>query len=327
MACEACRELRRVALESLDFQLVGVTDAAPLSGAATLRHWLADGCHGEMSYLADTAATREDPRRFLPGARSVLCVAMSYRDEGCAAPAQGIRIARYMRRADYHRVMRRRLIALGHRLTTLFPGAAFRVAVDTAPLLERELAARAGLGWIGRNTCLINQALGSDVFLGELVTDALLCPDDPASAHCGRCAACVDACPTAALAASGGLDARRCISYLTIEHRSELPTWAAGRLEGWLAGCDICQDVCPWNRHTRPSCSPPLSQRPTLSRLDGDELATLDESGYRRLAVGTPLRRIDFPRFRRNLAALQAPAGSPGLTNAVPGGIKRPPEG
>ena len=282
-----------------------MTTAAPLAGADRLRRWLCDGRHGEMAYLAHTGAVREDPGRFLPGARSVLCVAMSYRDGESGNPGGDVRVARYMRRADYHQVMRRRLVALGRRLVTLFPGSSFRIAVDTAPLLERELAARAGLGWIGRNTCLINRALGSDLFLGELVTDAPLCPDEPAPAHCGRCVACIRACPTAALGVEDGIDARRCISYLTIEHRSALPAWSVGRLEGWLAGCDLCQDACPWNRRARASCPPALRPRPALARLALADLDALDEDRYRALAAGTPLRRVEFGRFRRNLMALR----------------------
>jgi len=302
-------ELQHYAVHALGFNLAGITDASPLEGSGRLARWLAAGAHGEMAYMARTAAVRGDPRRFLPGARSVVVVALSYHDGPAlpSAPAAGtVHIARYARRRDYHHVLRRRLVALGRFLDARRPGCRWRVAVDTAPLLERELAQRAGLGWIGKNTCLINRRLGSDLFLGELVTDVELVPAAPGRHHCGRCTACLDACPTAALTAPGFLDARRCISYLTLEHRSAFLAQEAAAVGRHLAGCDICQDVCPWNRRAPTSCDGTLATRPHLVEPRVVALALLGESGWQRFSAGTPLRRLDFARFSRNLAAIRA---------------------
>ena len=300
------------AREVLGIHLAGVAEARPLPGAERLRAWLSEGAHGDMGYMAESAVVRADPARFLPGARSVVCVALSYHDAHEPAepggPGDRAVVARYARRRDYHRVVKRRLVALGRHLAELVPGARWRPAVDSAPLLERELAWRSGLGWIGRNTCLVDRRLGSELFLGELVTDVELEPGTPGADHCGTCRACLDACPTGALTAPGVLDARRCIAYLTIEHRSAFPPALAGALAPHLFGCDICQAVCPWNRRAAPSCDPGLAARPRLASLTTPTLAALDEPGWQSLAAGTPLRRLSFGRFRRNLAALGPPA-------------------
>lgn len=292
---------------ALGFDLAGVAPAAPLAGAARLREWVAAGRHGEMEYMAETAEVRADPCRVLPGARSVVCVAMSYHDppEPVGLPDDAVVVARYARRADYHRVLRRRLVALGRFLSGRVPGARWRPAVDSAPVLERELAWRAGLGWIGRNRCLINRDLGSELLLGELLTDVELAPGAPAEDHCGSCRACLDACPTSALGEVGGLDARRCIAYLTVEHRGTLPSELSRALGPHLFGCDICQAVCPWNRNAAPSCNPHLAPRPHLGRLAVAALAALDAPGWLALAAGTPLRRLDHGRLRRNLDAVR----------------------
>jgi epoxyqueuosine reductase len=268
-----------------------------------------------MAYMAETAAVRCDPGRFLDGARSVVCVAMSYHDEGeepeLAPGGTRAVVARYARRKDYHAVIRPRLVRLGRFLADHAPGARWRAAVDTAPLLEKELAQRAGLGWIGKNTCLINRRLGSELLLGELVTDVELPCDEPETDHCGHCVACLDACPTGALPAPYRLQATRCISYLTIEHRSELPADLVPRLGAHLAGCDICQAVCPWNRRPPAAATAPLRLRPHLARIEIDTLRELDEEGWRRFAAGTPLRRLSYGMLRRNLQAVSTNAAPP----------------
>ncbi len=297
------------AREELGFDLVGITDTAPLAGAGRLAEWLAAGMHGEMAWMATAGTARAEPASLLPGARSVICVALSYHDadDPPVRPGGGEAvIARYARRKDYHDVIRPRLARLGRFLAARAPGSRWRAAVDTSPLLERELAARAGLGWIGKNTCLINRLLGSELLLGELLTTVELPPHAPASAHCGACTACLDACPTRAFPAPSTLDARRCISYLTIEHRNEIPAALAQALAPHLAGCDVCQTVCPWNRRAAPRRELLLAPRPHLAPAPLQRLAGLDEGGFRALAAGTPLRRLGFARFRRNLAALAA---------------------
>ncbi len=310
MSATLAAEIKSFALRDLGFDLVGITTAEPLEGAGRLARWIAAGAHGEMAYMARTAAVRGDPRRFLPGAQSVVCVAMSYHDE--VEPAETARageravVARYARRRDYHRVLRPLLVRLGRFLTQRAPGAAWRAAADTAPLLEKELAERAGLGWIGKNTCLINRRLGSELLLGELVTSVPLPADEPETDHCGTCTACLAACPTSAFDAPRALDPRRCISYATIEHRSAFPPAVLAGLGGHVFGCDVCQAVCPWNRRAAPSCNRALAARKRIGRLTRTELATLDEAGWAAVSAGTPLRRLDLARLRRNLKAVGA---------------------
>jgi epoxyqueuosine reductase len=307
---EFAEEIKTHARQVLRFDLVGITTAEALPGGAHLARWVADGAHGDMAYMADTAHLRGDPRRLLPGARSVVCAAMSYHTEP-DTPERGVPggravVARYARRKDYHTVIRRRLVRLGRFIGGRIPEARWRVAVDTAPLLEKELAQRAGLGWLGKNTCLINRKLGSELLLGELLTTLALPPDEPETDHCGSCTTCLEACPTQAFDGPGQLDARRCISYLTIEHRGPFPEAPQPALAPYLFGCDICQTVCPWNRRASPSCAPPLATRTPLGELTVEALERLDEAGWTALAAGTPLRRLDFPRLRRNLAAIGA---------------------
>ncbi|MFH1177113.1 MAG: tRNA epoxyqueuosine(34) reductase QueG [Acidobacteriota bacterium] len=303
-------ELEAFATGTLGFDLVGIAAVSPLPGGERLTRWVATGAAAAMTHLGETAEVRADPGRFLAGARSVVCVAMSYHDRSEAAELAArddhVVIARYARRADYHKVIKRRLTRLGRWLAARAPGTRWRTAVDTAPVLERELSCQAGLGWIGKNTCLVNRRLGSELLLGELVTDVELPPGEAQRDHCGACTACLDACPTGALAGPHFLDCRRCIAYLTLEQRDELPPELIPSLGAHLAGCDICQAVCPWNRRARPSCARPLATRPPLASLSFAALRLLDEEGWRGLAAGTPLRRLGFSRFRRNLDAIAA---------------------
>jgi epoxyqueuosine reductase len=313
-------EIKSFAIRGLGFDLVGITTAAPLAGSEHLANWVADGAHVEMAYMARTAAVRGDPSRFLAGARSVVCVAMSYH-EAPEPPEIGPAlertvVARYARRRDYHSAIRSRLVRLGRFVSEREPSASWRPAVDTAPLLEKELAQRAGLGWIGKNTCLINRRLGSELLLGELVTTLELPPDEPETDHCGTCSACLSACPTRAFDGPGRLDPRRCIAYATIEHRSAFPKAVLGGLGAHVFGCDICQAVCPWNTRAPRSCNAALPTRPQLGSLMRKTLEGLDSAGWAALSAGTPLRRLDVQRLRRNLRAISlggrpAPEGGP----------------
>jgi epoxyqueuosine reductase len=295
--------LERARAEGL--HLVGVARAGPASGAAALERWLAAGMHGEMAYMERTAAVREDPRLLLPGCRSVVAVAISYHTAHplSTEPREPGRVwvSRYAWGRDYHRLLKRRLIRLGRWLARQCPGASWRAAVDTAPLLEREWAARAGLGWIGKSTSLINRRLGSELFLGALLTDIELEPNEPVPSHCGRCTACLDACPTGALVAPGVLDARRCISYLTIEHRSPIPEPLRPRIGTMIAGCDICQEVCPWTRRAPAGLSPELEPSPHRYSPWLELMESLDEDAYREWRRASPLGRISFAQMRRNL--------------------------
>lgn len=301
-------ELRHRALGE-GFDLVGVAAARPAVTGDRLGRWLDAGMHGEMDYMARTRAERGDPSALLAGCRSVVAVAMSYRssrpDSGSYADDGRVWVSRYAWGRDYHRVMKKKLVRLGRWLEDRRPGCGWRACVDTAPILEREWAAAAGLGWIGKNTALLNRKLGSELFLGALLSDLELVADRPAPEHCGTCTVCLDACPTSAFLEPRVLDARRCVAYLTVEHRSEIPAEHAAGVGAMVAGCDICQEVCPWTRKApadlHPEFAPAAARfRPRLEALEG-----LSEAGYREWRRGSALSRISYPQFRRNLAVVR----------------------
>lgn len=307
------------------FALAGVCAAQPTDHQDYFRGWLAEGRHGEMHYLAENVGIRLDPRKLLPGARSILCVADRYgsdpQPQACslkpvASPPQppSGAIARYATGPDYHRVIKARLFRIADALRQRFPSKQFRAAVDTAPLMERQHAARAGLGWIAKNTLLINPRLGSYLLLGEIVT-TLPSPEpsarspQPAASHCGTCTRCMDACPTQCLTPYQ-LDARRCISYLTLEHRSVIAPHLHAPMGNWFAGCDVCQQVCPFNqRPTRNASSlqpaasslkppAPSSPRPPASSLL--DVLSWDVAARRRAFRASALKRLKLDMARRN---------------------------
>src|SRR5438067_2777624 len=271
---------------AVGFALVGIARAAEADGFERLQEWLERGYAGEMAYMGRHADARRHPAAVLPEVRSVVMVGMEYgasrerqRPEGSSqetppvadapgSPGHG-KIARYAAGPDYHDVLRDRLNRLLAWVQQQVPGCRGRGVVDTAPLLERDFARRAGLGWIGKNTMLINKHRGSYFFLGALLLDVELTPDEPHTAsHCGTCTACLDACPTGAFTGPGWLDARRCISYLTIELRTPMPEELRRGVGDWVFGCDVCQEVCPWNRKAPPGSVPALQARPELEALD-----------------------------------------------------------
>ncbi len=299
-------DLKERALDE-GFDLVGITSAGPARTADALDRWLAKGMHGEMGYMERTRDLRTDPGMLLEGCRSVIAVAMSYRT---SAPSStdpsttegSVWISRYAWGRDYHRFLKKKLVRLGRWLAGRRPGCDWRACVDTAPVLEREWAARAGLGWIGKNTMLLNRALGSELFLGLLLTDLELAPDRPAPDHCGTCAACLDACPTCAFAEPRVLDARRCVAYLTVEHHSEIPAEFARGMGAMVAGCDICQEVCPWTQRAPADLHPEFAPHPDRFRPRLADLESLSEEGYLVWRRGSSLNRISYDQFRRNLA-------------------------
>jgi epoxyqueuosine reductase len=222
------------------------------------------------------------------------------------------RVARYARSADYHDVLRDRLNQLLAWVRSHVPGCTGRGVVDTAPLLERDFARRAGLGWFGKNTMLINKHLGSYFFLGALLLDFDLRPDPPhETSHCGTCTACLDACPTDAFVSPGAMDARRCISYLTIELRGAMPQELRSGVGEWIFGCDVCQEVCPWNRRTPETSDPDLSPRPDLTSLDPAEVLTMSEEQFRGRFRGTALMRAKRRGLARNAAVVLGNRGDP----------------
>ncbi|MBY0522559.1 MAG: tRNA epoxyqueuosine(34) reductase QueG [Gemmataceae bacterium] len=293
---------------SLGFELAGIAPAAPADGFDRLRDWLAQGFAGEMTYMERQAEARRHPSSILSEVRSVVMVAMNYRirrqEAGVGNQESGTgRVASYAQGADYHDVLRQRLNSLLAWLQIEVPGCRGRGVVDTAPLLERDFARRAGLGWFGKNTMLLNRRLGSFFFLGALLLDLELTADAPhETQHCGTCTACLNSCPTQAFVGPGVLDARRCISYLTIELRGAVPDELAPAMGDWIFGCDICQDVCPWNRKAPPGAEPALTPRPDLEAVDLVELLNITDEEFRRCFRQTALWRGKRRGLLRNVA-------------------------
>lgn len=306
MEIDSLRTLAR----SLGFDLLGVSPPTPPDWARrAYREWLAHGFHGEMAYMArpDRVARREDPAQILPGVRAVVCVAVNYYPgpppPEARDPSRG-RISNYAWGRDYHDWMVPRLEELAAHLRATTGGVArYRVYADTGPILERAFAAQAGLGFIGKNTCLIHPRIGSWLFLGEILVDVdLPFTGPPIPPRCGTCTRCLDACPTGALVAPYVLDARRCISYLTIECRGEIPPDLRARMGNWIYGCDICQEVCPWNRFARRTSVPDFLP-PSLDRIAPlrRALLALDEDSFRRQFGGSPVVRAGWKRLREQV--------------------------
>ena len=301
----------------LGFALVGFAPADPLEGARFYARWLELGYAGEMEYLKRNLDRRCDPRHLVEGARSVISVGMAYYQPAAPAPDPlSATLACYARGDDYHDVVKARLAQLWRAVVeaadTTPQG---RYYVDTAPVLERELACRAGLGWRGKNTCLINTRLGSFFFLGEIITDLVLEYDQPAVDHCGTCTRCLEACPTGALPEAYALDARQCLSYLTIEHRGAIPLHLRSRLGSRVLGCDVCQDVCPWNRRATPALEPAFAAREGLAPAALIELLRLDAEAFSKRFRRHPAKR---PKRRGLLRNVAVALGNSGCQEAVP---------
>ncbi len=306
MTASEIRDLAR----ACGFELAGVAAAGPHPDAAWYRQWAGLGYAGEMRYLTDRrAAVRDDPRNLLPSARSVICVGKLYNTPWPYSTAFDQRqlawISRYAWGDDYHQVLRAGLERLAGLLRERAGDFEWRACVDTAPLLERSYARAAGLGWIGRNTCLINQGGGSWFFLVELVVSLEIPPDAPPPDRCGTCTRCIEACPTQAIVPAEGdarytIDSRLCISYFTIELRTGIPEPERALMGPHVFGCDICQDVCPWNRRAPSTADPAFAPRhfaPDLARL-----AALSEGDFRNLFRHTPVTRSRYAGFLRNVA-------------------------
>lgn len=302
----------------LGFPLVGITPAVSPAGVSRFHEWLAAGYAGEMHYLADRTAAYEHPRAVLDGVRSLVVLAMPYGNDPPREPVAGEgRVSRYAwGPVDYHDLIHERLKKLAAYVRELAPQAAVRGVVDTAPLLEREFAQLAGLGWIGKNTLLLNKQWGSWFFLAVLLTDLVLEYDAPhATDHCGTCRACLDACPTGAFPAPHVLDATKCISYLTIELRGSIPEELRTGMGDWLFGCDICQDVCPWNRKAPAADEPAFQPRDDHNPIELTELFSLDDEAFRQRFRKTPLWRPKRRGILRNAAIV---LGNQRAKHAVP---------
>ncbi len=300
------------AARALGFARMGVARAEPLAEEAErLQAWLAAGRQGEMAWMERTADVRADPRHagMLPSARSVVVLAAPYaRDPAPVGPTPG-RVARYARGRDYHNVLQKRARKLAALLREA--GDEARVAVDTLPVLERAWAQRAGVGFVGKSCCLIVPGLGSHVLLAVLVTSAELEPDAPMRERCGSCTLCLDACPTGAFVGPYELDARRCISYLTIELRGPIPEPLRAPMGDWVFGCDACQDVCPFNRTALPppEVTEPFAPGVRWDGLGAEDLLRMDEDAFARRFEGSPVRRPGREGMARNAAVVLGNGG------------------
>ena len=302
----------------LGFQLAGIAPATPAETRAAYEEWIAEGRAGEMAYLARDPERRATPHLVWPEAASILVVGLNYHApeaEERLDPRHG-RVAQYARGDDYHDVLVEKLDALLRwSELQLGPELHGRRYVDTGPLLERDLAARAGLGWFGKNTCILNREQGSYFFLGALLLNVALPPDAPTTAHCGTCTRCQDVCPTGAFVQPYVLDARRCISYLTIELRGPIPRELRPLIGNWIFGCDLCQEVCPWNRKAPLGLEPRLSARDGLAAPELVPLLRMTQEEFSRAFKGSPIKRTKRRGLLRNVCVA---LGNSGDLSAVP---------
>jgi epoxyqueuosine reductase len=300
--------IKRKARE-LGFDLVGIAPADPSAHREYVREWLDTGKAGEMHYLARRFEERVDPGVYLPGAASVVCVAKNYYADLDPVPeaerGEHARVARYALGKDYHEVVKYRLYDLADWIRDTVPASQTLCGVDTVPVLERELASRAGIGWIGKNTLVIHPRLGSWLLLGEVLTTIALPSDEPITDHCGTCTRCIDACPTGAITEPYKLDARRCISYLTIEHPGEIPEQFHVKMGEWLYGCDVCQDVCPHNQRVEPATDPALRPRFPTGTLKAADVLRWGSEEYSQNLRRTAMKRVKLPVLQRNAAVVE----------------------
>ena len=290
----------------LGFQMVGVSKAGFLEEEAPrLEDWLNKNYHGEMGYMANHFDKRLDPTKLVPGAKSVISLLYNYYPEqkqDSSAP----KLAKYAYGKDYHYVIKHKLKDLLYWMQDEIGAVDGRVFVDSAPVLERDWAKRSGLGWIGKNTLLINPKKGSFFFLAELIIDLELEPDGPMKDYCGTCTRCIDACPTQAIAPEGYfMDGSKCISYLTIELRENIPPQFKGKMDGWMFGCDVCQDVCPWNRFSSPHSEEDFNPADGLLDMKASDWEELTEEVFRKVFRKSAVKRTKFSGLKRNLDFLK----------------------
>lgn len=311
----------RARAAALGFDAVGIAPAALTATAKSrLDAFLAAGFQGEMDWLARNADKRADPRALWPEARSVVMLGINYGPETSPGAAA---ISCYALGADYHDVLKKRLKVLAGFLAASY-GGDVKVFVDTAPVLEKALAQQAGLGWQGKHTNLVSRAYGSWLFLGAILTTLSLPADPPTPGHCGACRACLDACPTRAFVAPYRLDARRCISYLTIEHKGAIPRPLRTAIGTRIYGCDACLAACPWNKFARPHRTADFAARPAIAALTPAAAVRLDDAAFRALFRGSPIKRIGRDRFVRNALIALGNAGDPATLPAVEAALADP---
>jgi len=292
----------------LGFQSCGIAHARPLDeDARRLEHWLHNGFHGSMQYMENHFDLRTDPSRLVPGAKSVITLLLNYFPAEKQSP-EAPKIAKYAWGTDYHYVIRDKLNEFLDFIRQRIGDVNGRGFVDSAPVLERSWAVNSGLGWIGKNGNLITKHSGSYFFIATLITDLDLIPDAPfATDHCGSCTRCLDACPTQAIVSPTEIDGSKCISYLTIELKDALiPSEFHSKMDGWMFGCDICQDICPWNRFAKPNHETAFTPLPEVLNLSRKEWEEMSEETFRKAFKNSPLKRSKFKGVQRNIAAIKS---------------------
>jgi len=297
------RTLIRSEAHRLGFDFVGFAHAERLDEAAgRLEAWLNQSAHGKMGYMANHFDMRVDPTLLVPGAKTVICLAFNYHNPEKQNDPEAPKISQYAYGEDYHHVVRDKLKALLEFMRETIGEIDGRCFVDSAPILEREWAQRAGIGWNGRHTLTIHPKQGSYFFLAEIICDLVLPYDDPIRDHCGTCRRCIDACPTEAISPQGYfLDATKCISYLTIELKDEIPLEFKDQMDGWMFGCDVCQDVCPWNRFAERNNEPAFEPNPELLSMKKQEWVEMTEEVFGRVFRKSAVKRAKYLKLKRNI--------------------------
>jgi len=293
----------------LGFDLVGITSASPIApeGAQYLRDWLKNGFHASMGYMSRNVEKRVDPSKLLENAVSVVCVGLVYKPENADIREKTgfVTVSDYALYDDYHGFIKQRLFSLADYISEISPGNDIRtkICVDSAPVAERSLAHRAGLGFIGKNHMLINPEMGVEIFLGELITDFQLQPDTPMENSCSDCCKCIRACPTGALGADGSFDANRCISYLTIEHKGNFPPAAAAKIDNSLFGCDRCVRACPYHQYGQTRKNQDMKFYENRRSLDPAEILNWNQADFDKIFAGSPVERLGLEGLKRNAKA------------------------
>lgn len=288
------------------FQFCGIAKAEFLEEEAPrFEKWLNQNMHGEMAYMANHFDKRLDPTKLVDGAKSVISLIYNYYPKKDINEDKEIKIAKYAFGKDYHYIIKPKLKTVLKSITDQVGDINARVFVDSAPVHERAWAAKAGLGWVGKNSLLLNQTMGSFFFLAEIILDVELEYDGPVRDYCGTCTSCIDACPTDAIPEPYVVDGSKCISYLTIELKNEIPSAFEGQMEGWAFGCDICQDVCPWNRFSKPHQELQFEPHPQLNELSPSDWYEMTDELFREVFKGSPVKRTKYSGLKRNIEFLK----------------------
>ena len=285
----------------LGFDYCGISKAQRLENdEKQLESWLSKGYHGSMQWMENHFDKRVDPTKLVPGAKSIISLLFNYYPEQSYDDSK-IKISKYAYGGDYHYVIKDKMKTFMRQISEQIGEVDGRVFVDSAPVLDRAWAANSGLGWIGKNSLLITKKKGSFYFIAELIVDLELAEDHPTSDHCGTCTACIDACPTDAIVANKVVDSTKCISYLTIELRESIPASFKGQMEGWAFGCDICQDVCPWNRFAQQHTTPELEPKSQLKQLHSSEWQELTEEVFKDIFKKSAVKRAGYLKLKENI--------------------------